>query len=224
MKDVSARVVTSFGSSREFHHRDLPDDAGPVVSVFVPERTALILGSTQNSSVVDENECRSRDIEIVERRSGGGIVLLSPESTVWIDVELPRSHPLWINDVGESALWLGETIMHSLQSLGCDELTLHREAMVKSKWSSLICFAGRGPGEVFTPDGRKVVGISQRRTRDWARFQSVVSVQWKPELLVALLHDPRPEIAEIVDCGSNLTIAVDQITPTVVGGIQTSLG
>ena len=57
-----------------------------------------------------------------------------------------------------------------------------------------MCFAGLGPGEV-TVDGRKVVGISQRRTRAAARFQCVVLERWDPDAVVALL-DPavRPAV------------------------------
>ena len=43
-----------------------------------------------------------------------------------------------------------------------------------------------GPGEVER-DGRKVVGISQRRTRAGARFQCVAYREWRPDRLLALL-------------------------------------
>ena len=46
-----------------------------------------------------------------------------------------------------------------------------------------MCFAGRGPGEVFV-DGAKVVGLAQRRTRAGARFQCAVLRRWEPERLI----------------------------------------
>ena len=94
---------------------------------------------------------------------------------------------------------------------------------MKSTWSSLICFAGKGPGEVFAADGSKIVGISQRRTRDWARFQCVVSLKWRPELLRELLHEPRPSLSEISRCGSNLTLDADSTATKVLAAIQEAL-
>jgi hypothetical protein len=40
-----------------------------------------------------------------------------------------------------------------------------------------VCFAGLGPGEV-TVDGRKAVGIAQRRTRAGSLFQCAVPLRW----------------------------------------------
>ena len=167
--------------------------------------------------------CLANKIEIVKRRSGGGIVFLAEDSTIWIDVEIPREHSLWENDVGDSSLWLGEVFRKELSEL-CDvNLELHRSGLIKTVWSPLICFAGRGPGEVFTEDGRKVVGMSQRRTRDWARFQCAVSLQWKPELLLELLNEPRPTISEIENCGSNLSLDSATVATKLTEAIQVAL-
>jgi lipoate-protein ligase A len=69
---------------------------------------------------------------------------------------------------------------------------------VRTRWSSLVCFSGLGPGEVHA-DGRKVVGISQRRTRRWARFQCAAYLHWDPAALVSLLVPPRPSAEELAD-------------------------
>ncbi|MEC8814989.1 MAG: hypothetical protein VYA92_04220, partial [Actinomycetota bacterium] len=53
-------------------------------------------------------------------------------------------------------------------------------------WGGLVCFAGRGPGEILV-DGRKVVGISQRRDRSGARFQCTALLAWPTDVLVDLL-------------------------------------
>ncbi|MDH3295859.1 MAG: hypothetical protein OER95_16190, partial [Acidimicrobiia bacterium] len=39
------------------------------------------------------------------------------------------------------------------------------------------CFADLGHGEVLL-DGRKVVGLSQRRTRHWSRLQALAIRRW----------------------------------------------
>ena len=63
---------------------------------------------------------------------------------------------------------------------------VHRGPLVGGAWSEAVCFAGRGPGEVSV-DGRKVVGISQRRTREGAWFQCAALLEWRPRELVDLL-------------------------------------
>ena len=211
------------GSCEEFHHRPFPGANEPVISLFTPVQPAIILGSTQEPSLINEKACLVNNIKIVKRRSGGGIVFLAEDSTIWIDVEIPREHSLWLNDVGESSLWLGEVFENELSRL-CDvKLELHRDALIKTAWSSLICFAGRGPGEVFTEDGRKVVGISQRRTRDWARFQCAISLQWKPALLLELLNEPYPTISEIEDCGANLALDSGLVATKMTEAIQAAV-
>jgi lipoate-protein ligase A len=220
---LPSRISKMTGSCEEFHHREFPRGKDPVVSLFTPIRDAIVLGSTQEHSLLNEAACLSHDVEIVKRRSGGGLVLLSADSTLWVDVEIPSDHSLWLNDVGSSSLWLGQVFVEVLTALGQENLELHRGALMKRTWSSLICFAGKGPGEVFAADGSKIVGISQRRTRDWARFQCAVSLKWRPELLRELLHEPRPSLSEISRCGSNLTLDADSTATKVLAAIQEAL-
>jgi lipoate-protein ligase A len=68
--------------------------------------------------------------------------------------------------------------------------------MVRTEWSELVCFAGLGPGEV-TVGGRKVVGISQRRTRDAARFQCVAYETWDADALGALARSASIEASGV---------------------------
>ena len=217
MNGVVTEIVV--GSAVDFHARPLPTDPHPHIWWFTPKQSALVLGSTQNLSIVDSTECRKRGIEIVKRRSGGGAVLLSSETTVWIDVVLPAAHELSVNDIGQAPLWLGKLFQQVLTDLGVADLTLHETAMEKTDWSTLICFAGRGPGEVFTSNGHKVVGISQRRTREWARFQIVVSLAWRPEILLALLNVPKPNLEDIFHCGSDISLDAHLVGQTLFNAL-----
>ena len=92
-------------------------------------------------------------------------MLLVPGEVVWFDVVVPRGalHDVGVgDDVGASMVWFGEHVA-ALRSASATS-TVHAGAMVCTAWSPLVCFAGIGPGEVLV-DGRKLVGISQRRTR-----------------------------------------------------------
>lgn len=211
-------VVEKFnGRAQEFHSRELPVDRYVHVWWFEPVRDALVLGSTQDEGLVNLDECRRNGVDLVRRRSGGGLVLLGKDSTMWLDVIISVDHPLWDRDVTSSSFWLGETWMDALTMCGLGHFVQHRSRLVRSPESDLVCFAGRGPGEVFLageserPIGTKVVGISQRRTRDHARFQTVVSLRWEPERLLDLLYEPKPDVAALWDSGSNLEVDRDRL-------------
>jgi len=174
------------GSAAAFHARALPRPVETAaVWLFAVERPALVLGSGQRDDVVDVRVAQAQGVEVVRRSSGGGAVLLIPGRCLWVDVVLPRDDPRWVDDVGRSAHWLGDVWARALRGLGVDG-SVHRGRLERTPWGGLICFGAVGPGEV-TVDGRKVVGISQRRTRDGARFQCLVLERWDPVALLDLL-------------------------------------
>lgn len=149
---------------------------------------ALVLGSAQSPTTIDADACARRGIDVVRRRSGGGAVLTWPEELVWLDVVIPAADPLWDDDVGRSMWWFGQVWADALVACGAEAAVVHRGPLVSSAWSSVVCFAGLGPGEVLV-DGRKAVGISQRRTRRWARLQAAVHTHWRHELVTSLVAD-----------------------------------
>lgn len=155
---------------------------------------AVVLGSTQAESLVDLRRAGARGIEVVRRRSGGGAVLVMPGDPVWVDVWVPRRDPLWNDDVGRAFDWLGDAWATALEAVGCQGMSAHRGRYEPStRWSSLVCFGGVGAGEVVTSDGRKVVGVSQRRTRNGAWFHSACILEWDATELLGVLDLPDAE-------------------------------
>lgn len=118
-------------------------------------------------------------------------MIVDAELTLWVDVLVPRGHRLWDDDIGRASWWVGEVWAEALAEIGV-EGSVHRGPMVSSDLSRLVCFAGRGPGEVFVERAdsvaSKAVGISQRRTREWARFQCALSRRWDAELHRAVVR------------------------------------
>src|SRR5690606_22436359 len=70
-----------------------------------------------------------------------------------------------------------------------EEPVVHRRGVSDRELGRVACFAACGPGEVAVA-GRKVVGISQRRTRHLARFQCLVYLEWDPGPLLRVLGAP----------------------------------
>jgi lipoate-protein ligase A len=154
-------------------------------------RPGVVLGSTQPLSDIDGSRAATAGLSVVRRRSGGGAVMVEPESVVWVDVGVARGDPLWQDDVAVSFLWLGDAWAGALGSLGVRGPTVHHGRLRPGPWSRTLCFAGLGPGEV-TVRGRKLVGLSQRRHRDLAWFATAVYLRpTRVGLDEVLAHDPR---------------------------------
>jgi lipoate-protein ligase A len=190
------------GPAADLHAEPLPD--APTRAVWVLEATApaLVLGSTQSEEVVDRAAAAATGVELVRRRSGGGVVLVVPGEIAWLDVILPVGDPLWDDDVARAAHWLGWTWRSALSELGIGSTEVHEGPLACGPLGRLVCFATVGAGEVTVPGGggrRKLVGISQRRTRAAARFQCAAYRRWDPEPLARLLgldHEGRAALAD----------------------------
>ena len=150
---------------------------------------ALVLGSTQPAADVDAVRAAAAGFEVARRRSGGGAVLLRPDDHVWVDLVVPAGDPLADPDVERATWWVGDAW---IRALGLDgggpggAAVVHRSGVSDRSAGRVACFAALGPGELSI-DGRKVLGVSQRRTRDGARFQCVAYRTWEPARLLDLL-------------------------------------
>lgn len=178
----------SAGSAASLHERAIPDPPRPALWRHDVSRTALVLGSTQDDDLVDRRAAASAGVEVCRRRSGGGLVGLVPGNDLWIDVIVPARSALWSDDVGRAAHWLGATWAAALSDVlpAGHSIEVNTGPLVRRDQGRLVCFAGLGPGEVAV-DGRKVVGLSQRRTRHAARFQCVMTWRWDPSWLAPLV-------------------------------------
>lgn len=181
---VQLRHVT--GSIADFHARVIPDDlAEAEVWSFEPSAPALVLGSAQDPTTASAAATAAAGVDVVRRRSGGGAVHVDPARCVWVDVVVPRHDERWSDDVRASTYWLGEAWQRALARLGIAS-ELYRGGLEQTPWGRLVCFAALGPGEVLVGD-RKLVGISQRRTKAGARFQCIAYDRWDPYDVLDLL-------------------------------------
>lgn len=160
-------------------------------SVRILEATdrCVVLGSAQPDDVLDLGRMAAAGVGAARRRSGGAAVMVGPGENMWVDVVVPGADPLWVADVGRAGWWLGDLWARSLRASGCHAVQAWRGPMVRGQWAERVCFAGLGPGEV-TVEGRKVLGLSQRRTRAGVLFQCALLIRWAPaELLDVLALD-----------------------------------
>ena len=157
------------------------------MAICLPTGPAVVLGSTQDTDVVDAEAAKGAAFTVVRRRSGGGAVLVTPDDPVWIDVWVPVGHDRWSVDVTRAFEWLGVNWAAVIRGIGLTDVEVQGPGPgACTRWSSLVCFGGVGAGEV-TVGGRKVVGLSQRRNRHGAWFHSACVLHWDPSPLVDVL-------------------------------------
>ena len=170
-------------------HHDGVTSPGRQVLVMSLDRPAVALGSTQSDAVLDPRAVAASGREVTRRHSGGGLVVMDPADVLWVDVIIPAHDPLWRVDVGEAFVWLGrawaDAVASQLPAVSPPPV-VHRGAPRHSDLGRVVCFAGVGSGEVTVGD-RKVVGMSQRRTRELARFQCLVHRRFDPAASMSLL-------------------------------------
>ncbi len=158
-------------------------EVGPGRSLRVNfvQSPALVLGSSQPAP-----ESPEVGLEVARRRSGGGAVYLAPAQQVWVDLVLGADDPLWVDDVGLSSAWVGDAWRSAVAAETDVPPEVFAGPMRDRRLGAVACFAGVGPGEVVA-GGRKLVGVSQRRTRTHARFQTVAYLRWEPHLLATAM-------------------------------------
>ena len=175
--DPSWTIEHRSGSvSNLFGHQEPLHGTSRLARLHTVERPGLVLGSAQRTDTADGSRAASAGVEVVRRRSGGGAVLLGPGSQVWADFFVAATDPLWHDDVTLSARWVGRLWSSVVARFVTEPCSLHDGRLIADRWGRLVCFASAGPGEVFV-GGRKVVGISQRRSRDRVRFQTAARLQ-----------------------------------------------
>jgi lipoate-protein ligase A len=198
------------------------------VEQFRPERrrvavvqevahSTLVLGSTQPADLVSPDALRERSVELVRRRGGGGAVYLEPGDHLWVDAWIPRDDVLWAHDVSIAAEWVGQWWIEALVGVGNEVgapggLSLHTGRSVPGALGDLVCFAGRGPGEVFFDD-RKIVGLSQWRSREGALFSSCAYLEWMAEPLLDLLSFDDPTRSDLARGLRDVAVGVGALSP-----------
>jgi lipoate-protein ligase A len=165
-------------------------------TVFAPElaQPVVVLGGSQSGDILDPT--RTRDLVLRRRRGGGGLVLLQP-GDLWVDWWIPVSHERWSKDVRVSSIRCGEIWRDVLAPLVDENVTVHEGPLEGDQAHRVVCFAGRGPGEVFV-GGRKAVGVTQWRVKEGVFLSTVLHAHDSRDVL-GLLRDVPDGLAEALD-------------------------
>ena len=216
MGAISRRGVLSLSPSAQdlFDVEQFRSEPSRIAVAREVSAPTLVLGSTQPTELVGRVAMRERAVELVRRRGGGGAVYLSPGDPLWVDAWIPRDDVLWRADVAAAAEWVGAWWRAALDQLGLAGFDVHTGRSVPGELGELVCFAGRGPGEVFL-SGRKVVGLSQWRAREGALFSSCAYLRWDPAALLALVDLDEPDRQVLTRHLLPVAIGLAELDPAV---------
>jgi lipoate-protein ligase A len=192
---VGAVSSTRFVNVEDLYDYDeLRQLDAPTVFVARVNSATLVLGGNQSSDVVDAS--RTGAMVVRRRRGGGGLVLLRPND-LWIDWWIPQSDPRWSNDVRVSSIQVGTWWAEALRERTSEQVYVHDGALEGDPRFRVVCFAGRGPGEVFVND-RKAVGLTQWRVREGVFVSTVLHAGPTTDVL-EFLHDVPAGLEDALD-------------------------
>ncbi len=207
------------GDVQALHSLENTDWSLPALWVMAPTNSSLVLGSSQDDACIDYEYAEKLDVGIARRRTGGGAVFVDPQTLFWVDLFIPRGHRLWNDDIGAGSIWMGGVWKEALGSLGVDS-HMHDRPFVKDLLAELVCFGGRAPGELLI-GGKKILGISQRRTRKGVRFQCALALGWRPEEWVNLFTNASTKDLESAILAAGTCVRLDR--PEVLHGFMQAL-
>lgn len=164
---------------------DAVEPGGPArIRWYVVDRPALVLGFAQrlrSAQVVDRARAATAGVEVIERRAGGGLVLLD-DGMLSLAVAVPLPHPLIADDITTSYRWLGERLARGLWAIGVSRARSVGVAEARADAASLrgveggelprlACYGSLSPYEVVV-GGAKLAGLAQVRRRHGVLFQA----------------------------------------------------
>jgi lipoate-protein ligase A len=158
----------------------------PTIFVAGVSIATLVLGGNQSSHILDVS--RTPAVVVRRRRGGGGLVLLRPDD-LWVDWWIPQGDSLWSHDVRVSSIRVGTWWADVLRERTRDEVSVHEGALQGDPSFRVVCFAGRGPGEVFV-NNRKAVGLTQWRVREGVFVSTVLHAGATIDVLEYLRNPP----------------------------------
>ena len=169
-----------------YDYDTLRSDREATMYVVRADRATIVLGSAQSIEILDAQQVGETPLR--RRRGGGGLVLAQPDD-LWIDWWIPADDPRWRSDVHASSRMVGQWWADVLKEVVRGDVTVHDGPIEGDRAYRLVCFAGRGPGEVFV-DGAKAVGVTQWRVREGLFVSTIMHAHPSDDVLGYLQEVP----------------------------------
>jgi lipoate-protein ligase A len=186
-----------------------PHESLPVLRLYGWSPPALSLGRFQKlDDILDLDRCRTADVPVVRRITGGGVIFHADEITysiVCASHQIPAS-----NSIKDSFRALTGFLLQFYQNLGLDACYAVDciEKGEKLGERTQFCFAGKESFDILI-NGRKIGGNAQRRMRQVIFQHGSIPLIDRVEEGVRLLHIPPLGLDGRVTCLLDEGIAPD---------------
>jgi lipoate-protein ligase A len=173
--------------------------ARPQAAIVQYRTPAVIFRRRVGDETAERTRAARVGCDLLQRGSGGGMVLAGPWM-LGVDLLLPVAHPMSRAGHVAAFRWLGDGWRKALAKSGflagiADETSIAaHDAAARAAGLDWACFAGLSHGELLDTQGRKLLGLAQRRGRWGILLSSGLLLAQTPwEILEFVRHGQRPE-------------------------------
>jgi lipoate-protein ligase A len=172
--------------------------------------STVTLGYGNDADILDREHCAAAGIDVTRRPTGGGAIHHDTDGDVAYSIVAPRS--ALPDDVTDCYRRLLAPVLAAFESVGADVAFADAEA--PALWEPLCYLRALDPAhDLVGPDGRKIAGNAQYRTREAVVQHGSLTFAVDPEPRLAPFAEPpvsQSAFAERV-CGlADLNLGVDR--------------
>lgn len=164
-------------------------DTPPTLRFYGWTPACLSLGYAQKAADVDWGRCRTAQVDVVRRQTGGRAILHDQEVTY--SIVAPDNNPCVSGTILESYLKISQGLRIGFHRLGIDaEIVSHKDL---DRLGTAACFDSPSFYEL-TVGGRKVVGSAQTRKNGFLLQHGSIIRALDEDLLFDVLAFPNEEV------------------------------
>ena len=199
----------------------------PTLRFYDWSQSAFSFGYFQQiSAEVDVEACASRNIEIVRRMTGGGIVIHGWDVTYTLIV--PHGTDGIPQNLSDSYRLISDCLIKGLQQIG---VPVHRqtEKLERENAGPNVCLTNPAQYDIML-HGKKIAGVSQRRNRAGVMYQGYIALDMPPPDVLALatklpnFNQTLVEKSVAINIQRSTVIDRKQIECGVTTGFEETLG
>ncbi|MFQ3318147.1 MAG: lipoate-protein ligase A [Natronomonas sp.] len=200
--EVAAETVAAGGPATVRLYRWLP--------------STVSLGYGNDASIVDWEFCEERNISVTRRPTGGGAIYHDTAGDVSYSIIAPADE--FPSDVTDCYREFLQPILDAFEAVGVDVDFASQEQ--PALWEPLCYLRDVDPAhDLVGPDGRKIAGNAQYRTRDAVVQHGSLTFDVDAETHLGCFDDPpvTPEAFEDRVCGTVETAEYDEAVESALG-------
>lgn len=178
--------------------------------------STVTLGYNNDADIVDREHCDDWGVSVTRRPTGGGAIYHDTSGDVAYSIIAPADE--FPSDVTECYREFLQPILDAFEAVGVD-VDFADEAK-SGLWDSLCYLLPLDPAhDLVGPDGRKIAGNAQYRTRDAVVQHGSLTFEVNTDQHLGCFEDPpvTPEEFDARVCGLHEHVSVDDVVETGLG-------